>query len=825
MKKRFVAFLLVLIMVLGMLPVSAFAADDGISPQALNTGHKIDVTFTILYVGNEFNIGYDYGTSEKTQFVCQYTTNHSDTAYNNHTIAIRDIKAAANRATVNSGYQIVGWTKTANANPTILDLNAPNTAACNKGTTIYLVAKIPAPPTVTYILNYQPGTTDRVANMPGQQYEENNAGKATFTVSEKIPTRDGYTFKYWETSNHTRVGNTVDVTAANNPMNIYAVWEKAPHTCVDKDGDGFCDDDNACMHPKDGKGKCTIPGCTHPDSCCPKPEDPKPPKPDKPGDGDKPTVAVKIKCVQPQSVVKHNDSDNAMGTRIAGNSYTVNGDVREGEYKGKTRYYVDCTVTESIQTFVDAFNIAHKGHTEADSPAHVRTFMLWYFPENKEKGEPVWQQDVTPTFYVKCEVTPPTDTYVVTYTDGVEGKVFEDKVTPGLKSGDDTPKFGKDPFRKGYTFTGWKPAVAKKVTETVTYTAQWTPVEPKAPTADELKELEMAVLVKCVVDKSQLHTDAYGLLGEDNKDYFVGAPKKVGDDWLCDISYLPDLYVAEFNEASPNPKHVRNDEKLVPVTLIWAGGSWQVKEQGRVYVTEEYTVTFDAYGGSPTPDEQHVKSGEKAVPPADPTLKGFTFAFWYLGENEQTATEYDFNTPVTENITLTAKWEINKFKVTFDTDGGEPIPGNQFVEWGLFVEEPTPEPTKTGYTFTGWYLGDKKYDFSDAVEQNITLTAKWSPATVYLFVRPVDSKNNLLTGTNALLDSTLEKAGFTGGYNASDKQYITVGKMTTKHVLPTYPAATVITDGKLLLDVVNELGDYYSTYDKHEDALGFNAKD
>ncbi len=58
MKKRFVAFLLVLIMVLGMLPVSAMAA--------LNTGHKIDVRFTVLYVGDEFNIGYNYGTSEKT---------------------------------------------------------------------------------------------------------------------------------------------------------------------------------------------------------------------------------------------------------------------------------------------------------------------------------------------------------------------------------------------------------------------------------------------------------------------------------------------------------------------------------------------------------------------------------------------------------------------------------------------------------------------------------------------------------------------------------------------------------------------------------------
>lgn len=74
MKKRFVAFLLVLIMVLGMLPVSAFAADDGVSPQALNTGHKIDVTFTVLYVGDEFRIGYNYGTSENTQFVLYAST-------------------------------------------------------------------------------------------------------------------------------------------------------------------------------------------------------------------------------------------------------------------------------------------------------------------------------------------------------------------------------------------------------------------------------------------------------------------------------------------------------------------------------------------------------------------------------------------------------------------------------------------------------------------------------------------------------------------------------------------------------------------------------
>lgn len=185
----------------------------------------------------------------------------------------------------------------------------------------------------------------------------------------------------------------------------------------------------------------------------------------------------------------------------------------------------------------------------------------------------------------------------------------------------------------------------------------------KAPTADELKKLDMAVQVKCVVDAAQQHTSAYGLLGEYDKDYFVGEPKKVGDDWLCDISYDPDPYVAAFNKAFPTPKHIQNDEKIVPVTLIWVGGSWQIKTQGRVLVTEVYTVTFDSYGGTPVPPAQEVEYGLTATKPADPTLKGYTFAFWYLGEDEQNATAYDFNTPVTENITLTAKWHITPHNI------------------------------------------------------------------------------------------------------------------------------------------------------------------
>lgn len=182
--------------------------------------------------------------------------------------------------------------------------------------------------------------------------------------------------------------------------------------------------------------------------------------------------------------------------------------------------------------------------------------------------------------------------------------------------------------------------------------------EPEAPTADELKKLEMAVQVKCVVDAAQQHTSAYGLLGEYDKDYFVGEPKKVGDDWLCDISYYPERYVAAFNTTFQNLKHVQNDEKIVPVTLIWAGDSWQIKEQGRVPVTEVYTVTYtDGVENEEVfADQVYSDLRKDSTTPAfngTPTRTGYTFAGW---EPEVAAT-------VTQTVTYVAKWEKKTYKV------------------------------------------------------------------------------------------------------------------------------------------------------------------
>ena len=779
MKKRLVAFLLVLIMVLGMLPVSAFAADDGVSPQALESNETQTIKYQILYVGDEFNTGYSYGVSVNKTYTCQYSTGHSGF---NHSILIsefRNVGVPALKGQLDSGYEFVGWAKEAKENPTIYDFNVAGTTATQTTYTIYLVAKKAVPPTVTYTLTYYPNTTDLVTNMPSPNpvTQKSSTSPVTFTVSSAIPAREGYNFLGWNgkpdaTTPTVQPGNWVTTPAT--ATRLYAVWQSN-------------------TPPTD--------------------------KPAKPTENDVTGVVVDIVCVTTTGT--HDTVQYPLG-------YPTDAQHTIGEVVSDGAGGYICPVTVRTAWFVQqASNLVWKvQHTPT---AQTITFNLTYDKNSKTWVKPA----ANPRIEATHEVTPPRKpalnegspvcvqcekTNSIHVQNGKDyarmyfGVSDSTRYTEVLKDGknvwkDDNGvwtyqiKLKKDKYIEAFNTT---PLINSEHTDLypdqdayVTWKRdgnQWkiVPVSPnqsgigavinvtcklKAPTADELKKLDMAVQVKCVVDAAQQHTSAYGLLGEYDKDYFVGEPKKVGDDWLCDISYDPDPYVAAFNKAFPTPKHIQNDEKIVPVTLIWVGGSWQIKTQGRVLVTEVYTVTFDSYGGTPVPPAQEVEYGLTATKPADPTLKGYTFAFWYLGEDEQNATAYDFNTPVTENITLTAKWNINKYTVAFNTDGGTPVPPAQEVEYGLTATEPA-APEKTGYTFDGWYLGDEKYDFSAAVEQNITLTAKWhvTPHNIYAFAR-LNSAFAPLTSVEfgefvKLNDATLTRLGL-GSYNANN--YISIG--------------------------------------------------
>ena len=134
-----------------------------------------------------------------------------------------------------------------------------------------------------------------------------------------------------------------------------------------------------------------------------------------------------------------------------------------------------------------------------------------------------------------------------------------------------------------------------------------------------------------------------------------------------------------------------------------------------------HTVTFDVDGGT-TVSTQKVEDGNKATKPEDPTKTDYGFKYWTLDDSE-----FNFNTPITEDITLKAEWEINKYTVTFDLDGGtaDPVIGQKTVEHGKTTNDPGTVPTKTGHTFNYWSLDGSKFNFDTPIKKNITLKAEW----------------------------------------------------------------------------------------------------
>ena len=262
------------------------------------------------------------------------------------------------------------------------------------------------------------------------------------------------------------------------------------------------------------------------------------------------------------------------------------------------------------------------------------------------------------------------------------------------------------------------------------------------------------------------------------------------------------------------------------------------------------TVTYDYGERGGIYAKQIVQAGEKAVKPDDPKVNGLTFGGWYTDEDCTDGNEYNFTAPVTKGMTLTAKWTANSYTITFDTDGGSAVApitqdygttikapaaptktGYTFMGWnpalpaimpaedmtltaqwrinrytvtfdtdgGSAVDAQTvaygekaktpADPTKTGYTFAGWELGGNAYDFAAAVTGNMTLTAKWKDSE-----KPTGeikiSKNSWKSFLNNITFGLFFKDTQTVTINASDNsgeavtvEYLLSNKELTKTAL------------------------------------------
>ena len=96
---------------------------------------------------------------------------------------------------------------------------------------------------------------------------------------------------------------------------------------------------------------------------------------------------------------------------------------------------------------------------------------------------------------------------------------------------------------------------------------------------------------------------------------------------------------------------------------------------------------------------------------------------WYKGDDISQV--FDFETPITEDTTLIAKW-ASELIVRFDTNGAGEIP-IQIINYGEKVVKPD-APTKAGYGFAGWYSDKackKTFDFNLGIKASMTIYAAW----------------------------------------------------------------------------------------------------
>ena len=141
-------------------------------------------------------------------------------------------------------------------------------------------------------------------------------------------------------------------------------------------------------------------------------------------------------------------------------------------------------------------------------------------------------------------------------------------------------------------------------------------------------------------------------------------------------------------------------------------------------IEDTYTITFNTNGGSDIA-ALIIEEGVTIVIPTNPIKAGNTFDGWY--SNIGTTTAYTFSTMPAEDITLYAKWNINQYTMSFNSNEGTAV--NEIIQnYNTEVTAPT-APSRIGYTFSGWYSNvglTTAYTFSTMPTENITLYAKWT---------------------------------------------------------------------------------------------------
>ena len=337
--------------------------------------------------------------------------------------------------------------------------------------------------------------------------------------------------------------------------------------------------------------------------------------------------------------------------------------------------------------------------------------------------------------------------YTVTYIN--EGKEYH-KETALYGN---TIKNVENPTKEGYTFIGWYDINDKKVNHPITVTKNMTLYSKYEINSYKVSYYNEGVkyiedqkinygenALKPNTDPSKIgYTFKYWSLKENGEKYEFST-KITKDIALYAVYEINKYTVTYINEGKEYHKETTEYGSVVtsiqnPTKEGYTFIGWYDINDKKVnhpitvtknmtlyskYEINSYKVSYYNEGVKYIED-QKINYGENALKPnTDPSKIGYTFKYWSIKENGE---EYEFSTKITEDITLYAVYEINKYTVTYINEGVEYH--KETAEYGSVVIS-IQDPTKEGYTFIGWYNeNNEKVTHPITVTENITLHSKY----------------------------------------------------------------------------------------------------
>ena len=340
---------------------------------------------------------------------------------------------------------------------------------------------------------------------------------------------------------------------------------------------------------------------------------------------------------------------------------------------------------------VESGNTATK---PADPTKDGNTFAGWFSDEALTQSYD-FSTLVTDNITLFAKWTPVPVSYTVTFnTNGGKETIDDQTVVSG-----NTATKPADPTKDGNTFAGWfsDEALTQSydfstlVTDNITLFAKWTPVP-----------VNYTVTFKTNGGKEEIKAQTV----ESGKTATKPAdPTKDGNTfggWFAD-----EALTKAYDFSTPVTADITLYAKWTPIP-------------------KTFTVTFDTDGGSSV-EKQSVKEGDKASKPAtDPTKKDSLFAGWVTAKGGSEA--YKFDTPVTKNITIYAKWTPDSWTVKFDANGGSGSMDAVKVKKGKKLTLPESRFTApSAKTFDKWTVGAPGTQID--VNDNLIIKAIWKDRT------------------------------------------------------------------------------------------------